>query len=325
MRSTVLATTSVLALSLAACGGASGKDDSADSGGGFTPRGGVTMLVPFGAGGGSDLAGRATSSMIEAANKKLTVTVENREGGSGAVGYSYFLGQKGNGNMLLASETALLALPISGKVQFDYTDFTPIMKLGDDFTLMIAKKNSPYNSCSDVVDAAKKKRVVAGISGITGLDNIVFTLTEQATGAKFDRVPFESGGELTGALLGGQIDVASLNPGEIIGQLKSGDVKALCAFAEKRYSDYAELADIETAKEQGIDVSFAQFRGVIAPGGISKGARDYWITTMQSAVKADEYTKYIKDNYLQPNTAAGDDFVEYLKGNNDLLKKVLKG
>jgi putative tricarboxylic transport membrane protein len=327
-RSTVLATTSVLALSLAACGGGdSGGGGGDDAGSGdFRPRGGdVTMLVPFGAGGGSDLAGRATGTMIESADEELTVSVENREGGSGAVGYSYFLGENGNENLLLATETALLALPISGEVEFDYTDFTPIMKLGDDFTLMVVAADSPYETCADVVEAAESERITAGISGITGLDNIVFTLTEQETGVEFDRVPFESGGELTAALLGGQIDIASLNPGEIIGQLDSGDVKALCAYSEERYSDYEELADIETAKEQGIDVAFAQFRGVIAPGGISDEARNFWIETMEAAVETEEYQTYIEDNYLQPNTAAGDEFVSYLEGNNELLTQVLEG
>jgi putative tricarboxylic transport membrane protein len=323
-RSAALATTSVLALSLAACGGGDSGGSSGGDAGGFQPRGDVTMIVPFGAGGGSDLAGRATATMIEAADEDVTVTVENREGGSGAVGYSQFLGESGNENLLLATETSLLALPISQDVEFTYTDFTPIMKLADDFTLMVAKADSPFNTCTDVVEAAKTQRVVAGISGITGLDNITFTLTEQGAGVEFDRVPFESGGELTAALLGDQIDVASLNPGEIIGQLESGDVKALCAYSEERY-DYPELADIPTAKEQGIDVAFAQFRGVLAPGGISEEARQYWIETMEAAVESEEYQTYIEDNYLQPNTAAGDEFVSYLEGNNELLKQVIGG
>lgn len=324
-RPTVLAaaSASALTLTLAACGGDGGGSGGGDSGG-FQPRGEVTMLVPFGAGGGSDLAGRATATMIEAAEEDLTVTVENREGGSGAVGYSYFLGETGNENLLLASETALLALPISGEVEFDYTDFTPIMKLGDDFTLMVVAADSPHETCTDVVEAAENERVTAGISGITGLDNIVFTLTEQETGVEFDRVPFESGGELTAALLGGQIDIASLNPGEVIGQLEAGEVKALCAFSEEPY-EYEELADIETAKEQGIDVAFAQFRGVLAPGGISEEARQYWIETMEAAVETEEYQTYIADNYLQSNTAAGDEFVEYLEGNNELLQQVIGG
>ena len=305
-RSTVLAaaSASALALTLAACGGASGGSEGGS--GGFEPRGDVTMIVPFGAGGGSDLAGRATATMIEAANGDVSVNVENREGGSGAVGYSHFLGQSGDGETLLATETALLALPISGEVEFDYTDFTPIMKLGDDYTLMVVGADSEFETCADVVEAAKNERVVAGISGITGLDNIVFTLTEQETGVEFDRVPFESGGELTAALLGGQI-------------------KALCAYSEERYSDYEELADIETAKEQGIDVAFAQFRGVLAPGGLDEAERQFWIETMEAAVETEEYQKYIEENYLQANTAAGDEFVEYLEGNNELLQQVLAG
>jgi putative tricarboxylic transport membrane protein len=324
-RSTVLAavSASALAVTLAACGDAAGGSEG--GGGGFEPRGDVTMIVPFGAGGGSDLAGRATATMIEAANGDVSVNVENREGGSGAVGYSHFLGQAGDGETLLATETALLALPISGEVEFDYTDFTPIMKLGDDYTLMVVGADSEFETCADVVEAAETERVVAGISGITGLDNIVFTLTEQETGVEFDRVPFESGGELTAALLGGQIDIASLNPGEIIGQLEAGEVKALCAYSEERYSDYEELADIETAKEQGIDVAFAQFRGVLAPGGLDEAQRQFWIETMEAAVETDEYQKYIEENYLQANTAAGDEFVEYLEGNNQLLQQVLAG
>jgi putative tricarboxylic transport membrane protein len=324
-RSTVLAavSASALAVTLAACGDAAGGSEGGS--GGFEPRGDVTMIVPFGAGGGSDLAGRATATMIEAANGDVSVNVENREGGSGAVGYSHFLGQAGDGETLLATETALLALPISGEVEFDYTDFTPIMKLGDDYTLMVVGADSEFETCADVVEAAETERVVAGISGITGLDNIVFTLTEQETGVEFDRVPFESGGELTAALLGGQIDIASLNPGEIIGQLEAGEVKALCAYSEERYSDYEELADIETAKEQGIDVAFAQFRGVLAPGGLDEAQRQFWIETMEAAVETDEYQKYIEENYLQANTAAGDEFVEYLEGNNQLLQQVLAG
>ena len=196
------------------------------------------------------------------------------------------------------------------------------MKVADDFTLMVTRADAPYETCTDVVDAAKSERIVAGISGATGLDNVVFTLTEQQTGVEFDRVSFESGGELTAALLGEQIDIASLNPGEVIGQLESGDIKALCAYADERY-EYEELQDIPTATEQGIDVSFAQFRGVLAPGGISDAAREYWIEQMEAAIETDEYNSYIEDNYLQPNTAAGDEFSAYLEDNSAKLQEVI--
>ncbi|QSR31244.1 twin-arginine translocation pathway signal protein [Nocardioides sp. S5] len=280
------------------------------------------MLIPFAAGGGSDLAGRATAAAMEAANEDLNINVENIDGGSGAVGYAQLQGEAGNGQYLLATETALLALPLSGVVDWTYEDFTPIMKVADDFTLMVTRADAPYETCADVVEAAKSDRIVAGISGATGLDNVVFTLTEQQTDVEFDRVSFESGGELTAALLGEQIDIASLNPGEVIGQLESGDIKALCAYSDERY-EYEELKDIPTASEQGIDVSFAQFRGVLAPGDISDSAKDYWVEQMEAAVETDEYDTYIEDNFLQPNTAAGDDFSAYLEENNAALQEVM--
>jgi putative tricarboxylic transport membrane protein len=316
---TSIAATAVLTL-LTACGGGGGG--STDDDGEFTPDGDTTMMIPFAAGGGSDLAGRATAFAIEAANPDLNINVENRDGGSGAVGYAELVGQSGNDQFLLATETALLALPLSGVVDWTFEDFTPIMKIADDFTLMVASADSPYDTCADVVEAAESERIVAGISGATGLDNVVFSLTEDQTGVEFDRVSFESGGELTAALLGDQIDIASLNPGEVIGQLESGDIKALCAYSEERY-DYPELEDIETAAEQGIDVAFAQFRGVLAPGGMSDSARDFWIEQMEGAVETDEYDTYIEDNFLQPNTAAGDEFTSYLEENSAELQEVL--
>lgn len=281
------------------------------------------MVVPFSAGGGSDIAGRAMADGLEKTTNGLNVTVENRDGGSGAIGYSYFLSRKGNPRYLLASETAMLALPASQKVKFTYRDFTPIMKVGEDYTLLVAPKNSPYTSCADVAKQSKSKRVVAGVSGTAGVDNIVLNLTEQQVGAKFDRVPFESGGELTAALLGGQIQIASLNPGEIIGQLRSGDVKALCAYSPKRYT-YKELKDIPTAKEQGIDVALAQYRGMIAPGGITKAQQNGWIAAGKKFEKSKQYDTYIEKNYMQPATAYGDDFGKYLAANDKVVRKALK-
>jgi putative tricarboxylic transport membrane protein len=323
MKRNSLLLTAVVAASvliLTACGEAKGQKSAGGDGETFKPKGNVTMVVPYGAGGGSDMSGRSIAAGLEAVVPGLRINTENRVGGSGAVGYSYFLSKTGDPNYLLPSETALLALPLNTKVGFDYTRFTPIMKVGDDFTLAVVPASSPWTTCADVVNASKSGRVVAGISGVTGLDNVVFTLTEQATGAKFDRVPFESGDELLAALLGNQIQVASLNPGEVVEQLKAGKLKALCAFSEKRY-EYPELKDIPTAKEQGIDVAFAQFRGLIAPGGISDGARKFWIDASRKFIESDKAKQYIASNYLQPNALFGDDFTAYLKENNDTLKK----
>lgn len=318
-RITAAAIAAVSLIALTACSSTSGESASGSEAG-FTPDD-VRMIVPFAAGGGSDVSGRAIASALEEATG-ATITVENREGGSGAVGYSHFLAQEGNANYLLAAETALLALPLTTEVDFDYTSFTPIMKLGDDYTLMVVPADSEYETCTDVVDAAKNDGVVAAVSGTVSLDEVVFTLIEQAAGVEFDRVPFEGGSEVIAGLLGGQVEVGSLNPAEVLGQLQSGDLRALCALSEERY-EYEELADVPTASEQGIDVAFAQFRGFIAPGGISDDEREYWIDAAKQFAESDAYTAYIEENLMQPNAVYGDDFVDYLEQNSADLEAVV--
>jgi putative tricarboxylic transport membrane protein len=191
-------------------------------------------------------------------------------------------------------------------VSFDYRSFTPIMKVGDDYTLAVVEASSPWKTCSDAVTAARTGKVVAAVSGATSLDKVVFSLTEQ----------------VLAALLGKQIQIASLNPGEVVEQLKAGKLRALCAFADKRY-EYPELKDIPTAKEQGVDVAYAQFRGLIATGGITDAEKAYWVDAAKKFVESPEAQKYIEDNYLQPNALFGDDFTAYLKSNSDDLKKAL--
>lgn len=317
-RITAVGIAAVSIAALAGCSSAAGQE--ADGEAGYQPKD-VRMIVPFAAGGGSDVSGRAIASALEEATG-ATITVENREGGSGAVGYSHFLAQEGNADYLLAAETALLALPLTTEVDFDYTSFTPIMKLGDDYTLMVVPGDSAFETCTDVVDAARSDGVVAAVSGAVSLDEVVFTLIEQDQDVQFDRVPFEGGSEVIAGLLGGQVEVGSLNPSEVLGQLESGDLRALCALSEERY-EYEQLADIPTAKEQGIDVSFAQFRGFIAPGGISDEAREYWIDAAQQFAESKAYTAYIEENLMQANAVYGDDFVDYLGQNSADLEVVV--
>ncbi len=320
-RITTAAIGAVAIAALAGCSSSAGAPaGSGGAEGAFEPSD-VRMIVPFSAGGGSDASGRAIASGLESATG-ATITVENREGGSGAVGYSHLHAQAGNPDYLLASETTLLSLPLTTDVAYDYTSFTPIMKLGDDYTLVVVPADSPFQSCTDVVDAARGEGVVVAVSGAISLDEIVFTLIEQDQDVTFDRVPFESGSEVIAGLLGGTVEVGSLNPGEVLGQLESGDLRALCSLSEERY-EYEQIAEVPTAIEEGIDVSFAQWRGFIAPGGISDEARDYWIAAAEEYVASEAYTQYIEENLMQPNAVYGDEFVEYLAENSADLEAAL--
>ena len=232
-RITAAAVAVVSVVALASCSSAAGQPTSPD--GDFQPSDvrWSCRSLPAAA---SDLSGRAIASRARGGERASPSPSRTARAAPAPSATPHFLGRTGNGNDLLATETALLALPLSerGRVRLHrlHADHEARRRLHAHGR---ATPTAPTRPAPTSSRRPKTERVVAGISGVTGLDNVVFTLTEQETGVEFDRVPFESGGELTAALLGGQVDIASLNPGEVIGQLESGDVKALCAYSEERY------------------------------------------------------------------------------------------
>lgn len=287
----------------------------------WAPEQPVTMIVPFAAGGGSDILGRFMAQCLEEVTD-ATVTVENRVGGSGAVGYSYLLEQAGNPHFLLATETAGIALPATTEVAFSPDDFTDIAQIAEDAVVMIVPTDSEFATVEDVLTAAGEGQVTLGISGATGVDNVVATLLEDEAGVTFQRVVFQSGGELVAALLGGDIDIAMLNPGEVIGQLEAGDMRGLVVFAEQPYED-PPLSEVPTSVDEGYEVTFSQYRGAIAAGDITEDQQAYWVDAFRQCVETDTYSAYIDENFLIPTQRFGDEFDAYLGEYQQLFEAAL--
>ncbi|MCS0494791.1 tripartite tricarboxylate transporter substrate binding protein [Ancylobacter mangrovi] len=312
------------ALALATClttslvGTASAQD-------GFTPKGPVTMIVPFGPGGGSDLMARSMAAGITTVHPDVQVAVENRPGGNGVIGYNYLRQNKGNPQMLLASETAAVALPLLIQPPpFQWTDFTPVAQIAADSQLLVVPYNAPYKGLDDFLAAAKQKKFRVGLTSTTSSDAIVANLLSRSQNVAFQPVVLESGSASVARLLNGDIEFTILNPSETIGQLKAKMLRPLAAFSEVRYPADSPLGSVPTAKEQGVDVSFAQYRGLYAAGGITKDQADYWADTMEAWTKTPAYKDYIAKNNLFPEFRRGDDFKAYLEKTQATLKQALK-
>lgn len=320
------AATAVVALGALAAGcgtNSSGGSGSSSGGESFKPSGTVHMDVPFAPGGGSDVFGRAMAKGFEQVRPGLTVTVENRPAGSGAVGYTFLYSKKGDPNYILPSETTGVALPLTTKTPWTWRDFTPVMQVASDTNILIVPKDSPYHNLGDVISALKqKKHVTMGLTGATSVDAIVTGLMETQKGVKFDRVIFQSGEEEVKGLLDGSVAMAMLNPSEVIGEVKSGDLRPIAAFAEKRYTQ-PPLDKVPTAKEQGVDVDFVQYRGLFAAGGLTSAQEKYWETTTKKWTQSADFAKYLKDNYLQKTIRSHSQFVSYLADYEKTIKAAL--
>ena len=315
---TTVAATAALTL-LAACGGCAGASEDGE----FTPDGDVTMLMPFAAGGGSDLAGRATAAAWRRPTTTSTSTWRTATAAPARSGTPSFLGEAGNAQVPPRhGDRAARAAAQRRRSSWTYEDFTPIMKVAEDFTLMVARADAPYETCADVVEAAKSDRVVAG--------------HQRRDGPRQRGVHPHRAADRRGVRPGvvrvrwrAHRRAARRADRHRLPQPGRGDRAAASPATSRRCAPTPTSATTTRSSrtsrppsEQGIDVSFAQFRGVLAPGGISDSAKDYWVEQMEAAVETDEYNKYIEDNFLQPNTAAGDEFSAYLEENNAQLQEV---
>ncbi len=321
----ILASLAILAVS---CGGsgtgsASPTAAAATAAPAWTPTRPIELVVQAAAGGGSDIFARKIADVL---NKEKIVTqpinVVNKAGGSGAVAYNYVLQKKADPHVLATVTLSYLTTPLQEKPGYTHPDFTNLVTLATDDFIAVVKAESPYQSLNDLVAAAKAKPkgIVVGGTQVGSSDSIIPALIEAATGAQFNYVTFRSGAEVNTAILGGTVDWVAANPGEAKALIDGKKMRAIAAFSPEPLKGYES---VKTSKSQGVDVVWEQFRGIIAPGGISAAERAYWTKALSDLTKSAEWNKYLEDNSLRPLVKTGPDVDKFLDAQNALLKTVL--
>ncbi|WP_343504131.1 Bug family tripartite tricarboxylate transporter substrate binding protein [Alloyangia pacifica] len=216
----------------------------------------VTLVVPYGPGGASDLAGRA---LAETAQPFLgqPVTVMNKPGAGGMNGARSVSEAEPDGYTLLLARVGMALSPAvtpGNAVEWDAYTFLGALEATP--MILAVRGDAPYNSVEELVAAIKDSdgRMTYAASGATAIDGF----TTQALLADNDLdpltaatlVPYKGGGELATALLGGHVDFVAMAAASLMPHIKSGDMKALMVFAPKRMGDLPEVA---TAAELGYE------------------------------------------------------------------------
>jgi len=225
----------------------------------------VQIIIPWAAGGATDLIFRALAATTGKYLGKAVIVV-NRPGGAGAVGYTEAAQAKPDGHTLVSAITPLTILPHQVKTAFTYKDFEPVINVVDDPSMFLIRADAPWKSLKEFLDYAKKHpdMITVGNSGAGGGVHLVALAFEKAAGVKFNHIPFSGGGPSVTAILGGHINAVSVSPPEGIEHVKAGKLKIIALFAEKRFEMFP---DVPTVKEQGIDFAMGMWRGLIAPKG----------------------------------------------------------
>jgi tripartite-type tricarboxylate transporter receptor subunit TctC len=225
----------------------------------------VDIIVPAGAGGGTDVLARA---FAEAARRHFPqpFTVVNRPGASGMIGHGEMINAKPDGYKLAMVFAEIVIVPHLGLTKLSYEDFTPIALLNADPAAVTVKADAPWKNLGEFIAEARKRPgdLKMGNSGAGSIWHLAAAALETNQGIKFNAVPFGGAAPAVLSLMGGHIDAVAVSPAEVAVHVQAGKLRTLAVMADKRVKGFE---NVPTAKEQGVNLSLATWRGLAAPKG----------------------------------------------------------
>lgn len=231
----------------------------------------IHFLIPGGAGGGWDGTARGTGEALTAAGLVGTASYENMSGGGGGKAIGYLIeNAESNHGTLMVNSTPIVIRSLTGVFPQSFRDLTLVAGTIGDYAAIVVGKDSPINSMDDLLaayDADPDSTAIGGGSVPGGMDHLVAAMVmesagKDALGVKY--IPYDAGGKAMAALLSGEIAALSTGFSEAVDLANAGEVKIIGVTSDERVG---AAGDAMTMKEQGIDMTFVNWRGFFgAPG-----------------------------------------------------------
>ncbi|WP_020669436.1 Bug family tripartite tricarboxylate transporter substrate binding protein [Amycolatopsis nigrescens] len=298
----------------------SGSDD-----GGSQIRG-LRMMVPNAPGGGYDITARTAVKAIEDAELNGTTEVFNLPGAGGTVGLGRLVNERGNGKLTMSMGLGVVGAVYTNHAPSSLQDTTAIAKLTEESDIVVVGKDSPYQNIGQLVEAWKANPggvAVGGGSAPGGPDHLAPMLMAKAIGLtpkQVNYIPFDGGGELMASVLGGKVGFGVSGIGETRDQVAAGELRALAVTSPNRVPGI----DAPTLKESGVDVGFTNWRGVVAPPGISDDDRTKLVNLFRALHDSAQWKESLRVNGWTDAFSVGDDYTAFLKAENDRVASVMK-
>ena len=278
MLTRTFATLAAIALTLAA----TGVPALAQSG---YPNRPIEFIIPFAPGGPADTSARVIQPKM-AADLGVSIVLQNKPGGGGAIGADYVAKSKPDGYTVFAATNAPLTIGTAVQdLSYKPSDFTPIGQYMVDVSVIVARADNPWKTLDEFVDYAKKNpgKLSYGSAGLGTVSFFMFELFKLSYGLDITHVPFQGGGPTKNALMGGHVAVASGGLNSFAPLIKSGDLIALATTAPKRL---AALPNVPTMAEKGFpEASLNIWMALFVPAKTPKDAVDKLARSLEKTMK----------------------------------------
>ena len=276
-------------------------------------------IAPANPGGGWDFTCRTIGKImydIGAVDKPIQVS--NMAGAGGGLAYNHVVAERGSDeDLIIAASSATstrLAQNAYAGMTADQVRF--VGAIGADPGVIVVAKDSPFQNLGELLEAIKADPgsvAFAGGSAVGGFDHLKPLMLLQRVGftdiTKVKYIGVDGGADAITQTVGGFVQAMTGDMSEVVGFVKSGDVRVLAVLSEDRVPGFD---DIPTAKEQGFDVVAVNWRGLYIPKDVSDDTFNMWAGRLQQVADSAEWKEAMAANGLAPFTKVGGDFQSYI-------------
>lgn len=285
----------------------------------------VSVICPWGAGGGTDRLTRFMASQLEQALGKPFV-VTNKTGGNGAVGHSAGAYAKPDGYTITMVSLELATMHWMGLTDLTYEAFDYIIQLNEDAAGVMVKADAPWQTVNELIEdirtnPGKLKFSGTAAGGVWDLARIGMLDKAGIPVDAVDWIPTTGAAPSIIELLGGHVDVITCSLPEASSQIEAGEIRPLAIMADQRDPVFPE---VPTLKEEGIDWVAGTWRGFAAPKGTPPEIIQTLYEEMKKIADSEEFKEFMSKNGFGVRVRGPEEFAEFVKQQDTELRNVME-
>lgn len=268
----------------------------------------IRVVVPFPAGGGTDIIAREVTQKMASTNK-WTFVIDNKPGSGGNIGIDNAAKSSPDGYNLVIGQTSNLAINPSlySKLPYDpVKDLTPIGLIGNASLVLVVAVNSPYRTLGDVISAAKAQPgfVNYATSGNGTVAHLATELLQREANVKLTHIPYKGAAQGINDVIGGQVQIYVSSVPTLIGHIKSGKLRPLAVTSAKRVDDLPQTPTVAESGYKGFDA--VTWFGLLGPAKLPAAVVANANAELSKALNAPDLRKKLEDQGLNvtPSTAS---------------------
>lgn len=285
----------------------------------------LTIMAPAAPGGGWDATARMMQQALQQSRTASPVKVLNVAGAGGTIGLAQFVNnEKGKGDSLMAMGLIMVGAVLTNKSPVTLAQVTPIARLTGEYEVLVVPTASPYKTLADFMKAWKANPGMAIAGGSAGgTDHMLAGLLAKASGVdvnKLNYIPHSGGGESISSLIGNQVAAGINGLAELVPFIKANKLRALAISSDKRVPGI----DVPTFVEQKVNLTLANWRGVVAPPGITPAQKQALIATLDKMHTTQQWQDILKKEDWIDLYMSGPGFDTFIKEEDKRATEVLR-